>query len=158
MNVPHGIKGLTDFLFHTKTGYCQQFAFAMAGLARLLGIPSRIAVGYTAGSRRANGTWKVTTADAHAWPELYFAGLGWIRFEPTPGGPTGQGTATVPNYGASPGPARAGDPADRSEPHAKAGLGPAARTPPTCTTWAWRAPAARRGPPSRAAASPSGSC
>ena len=98
-----GIAGLTEFLFHTKTGYCQQFAFAMAGLARLLGIPSRIAVGYTAGSPAGHRTWKVTTADAHAWPELYFVGLGWIRFEPTPGGPSGQGTATVPNYGAPPG-------------------------------------------------------
>ena len=98
-----GIAGLIEFLYHTKTGYCQQFAFAMAGLARLLGIPSRIAVGYTAGSPAGHRTWKVTTADAHAWPELYFSGLGWIRFEPTPGGRGGQGTATMPNYAAPPG-------------------------------------------------------
>ena len=99
--LPNGIKGLTEFLFQTRTGFCQQFAFAMAGLARLVGIPSRIAVGYTAGNPQGHGTWKVTTADAHAWPELYFAGLGWIRFEPTPGG--AGGTATTPQYGAPPG-------------------------------------------------------
>jgi hypothetical protein len=47
--------------------------------------------------------WKVTTADAHSWPELYIRGAGWLRFEPTPGGPTGQGTAATPHYGAAPG-------------------------------------------------------
>jgi transglutaminase-like putative cysteine protease len=96
----NGIRGLEDFLYQTRTGFCQQFAFAMAGLARLVGIPSRIAVGYTAGSPEHGGTWKVTTADAHAWPELYFTGLGWIRFEPTPGG--ADGTATTPQYATPP--------------------------------------------------------
>ena len=106
VTLPGGITGLADFLFYAKSGYCQQFAFAMAGLARLVGIPSRIAIGYTAGTSEGKGdkgTWKVTTADAHAWPELYFSGLGWIRFEPTPGGADGQGTATVPQYAGSPG-------------------------------------------------------
>jgi transglutaminase-like putative cysteine protease len=97
----NGIRGLEDFLYQTRTGFCQQFAFAMAGLARLVGIPSRIAVGYTAGSPEHGGIWKVTTADAHAWPELYFTGLGWIRFEPTPGG--AGGTATTPQYATPPG-------------------------------------------------------
>ena len=124
VNLPPGIKGLTEFLYHSKTGYCQQFAFAMAGLARLLGIPSRIAVGYTAGSPAGHRTWKVTTADAHAWPELYFAHLGWIRFEPTPGGPGGQGTATVPNYGAPPGfGTEPTTPPIGQSSHAKTGLG-----------------------------------
>ncbi|HYK67757.1 MAG TPA: DUF3488 and transglutaminase-like domain-containing protein [Streptosporangiaceae bacterium] len=89
---------LLAFLTNDRRGYCQQFAWAFAVLARLLGIPSRIAVGYTGGVRGPHGTWRVTTADAHAWPELYFAGMGWIRFEPTPHGATGQGTATVPSY------------------------------------------------------------
>jgi transglutaminase-like putative cysteine protease len=105
VSLPGGIPGLVQFLFSVKSGYCQQFAFAMAGLARLVGIPSRIAVGYTAGGsegKGTKGTWKVTTADAHAWPELYFSGLGWIRFEPTPGGAGGQGTATVPQYAGGP--------------------------------------------------------
>jgi transglutaminase-like putative cysteine protease len=96
--VPNGPAGLLDFLTTNRQGFCQQFAYAMAILARLVGIPSRIAVGYTAGSRQPNGTWKVTTADAHAWPELYFPNAGWLRFEPTPGGAAGQGTATVPPY------------------------------------------------------------
>jgi transglutaminase-like putative cysteine protease len=99
VTLPNGINGLIQFLYSVKAGYCQQFAFAMAALARLVGIPARIAVGYTAGTRAGKGVWKVTTADAHAWPELYFNGMGWLRFEPTPGGATGQGTATVPQYG-----------------------------------------------------------
>jgi transglutaminase-like putative cysteine protease len=89
---------LYQFLTTQRHGFCQQFAFAMAILARLLGIPSRIAVGYTAGSPAGHGVWKVTTADAHAWPELYFPTVGWTRFEPTPGGPSAQSTATKPNY------------------------------------------------------------
>jgi len=95
---PNPALGLLDFLTKTKKGYCQQFAFAMAALARLVGIPSRVAVGYTAGTPVGHGNWKVTEADAHAWPELYFQGAGWLRFEPTPGGTGGQGTATVPIY------------------------------------------------------------
>jgi hypothetical protein len=95
---PDSTAGLVDFLTRTRSGYCQQFAFAMAALARLVGIPSRIAVGYTAGTKQPNGSWQVTEADAHAWPELYFPGAGWLRFEPTPGGRDGQGTATQPVY------------------------------------------------------------
>jgi transglutaminase-like putative cysteine protease len=90
--------GLTNFLKNTKRGYCQQFSFAMAVLARLLGIPSRVAYGYTAGTFTKSGTWQVSTHDAHAWPELYFQGFGWLRFEPTPQGAAGQGTATAPAY------------------------------------------------------------
>jgi transglutaminase-like putative cysteine protease len=104
VNLPNGITGLMDFLFKTRNGYCQQFAFAMAALARLVHIPSRIAVGYTAGTPAGKGVWKVTSDDAHAWPELYFSGMGWIRFEPTPGGPGGQGTAYVPAYAQPSGP------------------------------------------------------
>jgi transglutaminase-like putative cysteine protease len=99
VSLPNGINGLVDFLYNVRAGYCQQFAFAMAALARLVGIPSRIAVGYTAGTDAGQGVWKVSTTDAHAWPELYFRGMGWLRFEPTPGGAAGQGTATVPQYG-----------------------------------------------------------
>lgn len=91
-------QGLESFLDSTKKGYCQQFSFAMATLARLLGIPSRVAYGFTAGSPAGGGSWQVTTHDAHSWPELYFQGFGWLRFEPTPGGQAGQGTATAPSY------------------------------------------------------------
>lgn len=101
--VDNNLAGLITFLTKTRSGYCQQFAFAMAVLARELHIPSRIAVGYTAGTRQPNGMWKVTTDDAHVWPELYFTGVGWLRFEPTPGGLGGQGTATEPQYAPPPG-------------------------------------------------------
>jgi transglutaminase-like putative cysteine protease len=103
---------LTKFIEVTKTGYCQQFSSAMAVLARLLGIPSRVAYGFTAGTPNgtgaagapvATGSYTVTTHDAHAWPELYFQGYGWLRFEPTPSGPNGQGTAYAPVYSATPG-------------------------------------------------------
>jgi transglutaminase-like putative cysteine protease len=93
---------LTAFLETTRKGYCQQFSFAMAVLARLLGIPSRVAYGFTAGTPGYGGTWLVTTHDAHAWPELYFQGAGWLRFEPTPVGEAGQGTATAPSYTLAP--------------------------------------------------------
>jgi hypothetical protein len=91
---------LIQFLKHTRTGYCQQFAFAFAVLARLLHIPARVVVGYTQGAY-SDGAWQVKTSDAHAWPELYFAGAGWIRFEPTPSGTLGRGgqaTAIPPSY------------------------------------------------------------
>jgi transglutaminase-like putative cysteine protease len=91
--------GLANFLENTKQGYCQQFSFAMAALARLLHIPSRVAYGFTAGTAISNSEWLVTSHDAHAWPELYFQGYGWLRFEPTPpGAAPGQGTATDPTY------------------------------------------------------------
>ena len=98
---PGDANALLAFLTRSKRGYCQQFAFAMAVMARLLGIPSRVVVGYTQGVYRGNDTWAVRTSDAHAWPELYFAGAGWLRFEPTPSGSTrqtGQATASPPAY------------------------------------------------------------
>jgi transglutaminase-like putative cysteine protease len=90
--------GLTHFLTVTQSGYCQQFSFAMAVLSRLLGIPSRVAYGFTSGTDLGGNEWVVTTRDAHAWPELYFEGFGWLRFEPTPSGANGQGTAYAPAY------------------------------------------------------------
>jgi hypothetical protein len=92
---------LIQFLTKSKAGYCQQFAFAMAVLARLVGIPSRVVVGYTQGSFIGNDNWQVKTSDAHAWPELYFPTVGWLRFEPTPPNPAGQpgqATASPPPY------------------------------------------------------------
>lgn len=86
---------LARFLFVTKTGFCQQYSAAMAVLARLVGIPSRVAVGFTRGERQSDGTWLVTTHDAHAWPELFFASFGWVAFEPTP---RGDGQTVRPAY------------------------------------------------------------
>jgi TgpA N-terminal domain/Transglutaminase-like superfamily/Domain of unknown function (DUF4129) len=89
---------LLPFLNTVRRGFCVQFAQAFAILARVLGIPARIAIGYTGGSPGPGKTWEVTTADAHAWPELYFYGYGWLRFEPTPSGSHGPGTAVQPVY------------------------------------------------------------
>ncbi|GAA3445777.1 transglutaminaseTgpA domain-containing protein [Planomonospora venezuelensis] len=93
----HGGPALTDFLIRSRAGYCEQFAASMAVLARVLGIPARVSVGYTGGTN-ISGQWTVRTHDSHAWPELYFEGTGWLRFEPTPAGAAGQGSATVPIY------------------------------------------------------------
>jgi transglutaminase-like putative cysteine protease len=76
-------KAMETFLIQTKTGYCIQFAGSMALMARIAGIPSRVAIGFLPGARQQD-TWVVGTHDMHAWPELYFEGYGWVRYEPTP--------------------------------------------------------------------------
>jgi transglutaminase-like putative cysteine protease len=81
-----GYSELQNFLFSERTGYCQQFAGAFAVLAREVGLPTRIAVGFLPG-RQSKGSWIVTGSDVHAWPQVYFPGTGWIDFEPTPGTP-----------------------------------------------------------------------
>lgn len=96
--VPNGADPLSHFLLEDRIGYCEQFAGAMAVMARQADIPARVAVGYTAGQQGGDGRWSVSVGDAHAWPELYFEGSGWVRFEPTPASTQGQGTATVPEY------------------------------------------------------------
>jgi transglutaminase-like putative cysteine protease len=102
---------LANFLLRSKRGFCQQFSTAMAVMARIMGIPSRVAVGFTRGTKRPDGSWLVTTHDAHAWPELYFQGVGWVPFEPTP---RGDGQAVTPAY-ATPGGANTGnDPTQKS--------------------------------------------
>lgn len=88
-----GEGALNDFVFETKTGYCEYFATAMAVMLRTSGIPARVAVGFLPGDRTAAAdpergeeldTYTVTTEDAHAWVEVLFPEYGWIRFEPTP--------------------------------------------------------------------------
>jgi transglutaminase-like putative cysteine protease len=80
-----------------KSGYCEQFASTMAVMARAIGIPARVDVGFTAGTLASDGeTRKVGSHDAHAWPELYMPGLGWTRFEPTPGSATS--SPSVPSW------------------------------------------------------------
>ncbi len=84
-----GMDVLAKFL-EVKSGYCIHFASAMAVMARTLGIPSRVAVGFLPGEKETEKVdgrtqYRVTTQNVHAWPELYFEGIGWTRFEPTPG-------------------------------------------------------------------------
>ncbi len=79
----NGLDALDAFL-RDRRGFCVHYASAMAVMARSLGIPARVAVGFTPGQREEGETWAVGTHDAHAWPELYFEGVGWVAFEPTP--------------------------------------------------------------------------
>ncbi len=67
-----------------RKGFCEQFAGTYAVFARAIGLPTRVAVGFTSGTRSGN-TFTVHGRDAHAWPEVYLSGLGWLAFEPTPG-------------------------------------------------------------------------
>ncbi|MFI9234728.1 DUF3488 and transglutaminase-like domain-containing protein [Streptomyces cinnamoneus] len=78
-----GSNAITRFL-EEKKGFCVHFSFSMAAMARTLGIPARVAVGFTPGTPQTDGSVSVGSKDAHAWPELYFEGAGWTRFEPTP--------------------------------------------------------------------------
>lgn len=78
---------LTEFLIRTRRGYCQQFAAAFALMARRLGFPSRVSVGFLPGDTNLAEPDRFTVkgTDAHAWPEVLFQDHGWVRFEPTPG-------------------------------------------------------------------------
>jgi transglutaminase superfamily protein len=82
---------LVGFVTKTKAGYCQHYAGAMAVMLRMLGIPARVAVGFTSGTL-TDGKWIVTDHEAHAWVEVWFAGHGWVPFDPTPGRGTFGGT------------------------------------------------------------------
>ncbi|WP_395694709.1 transglutaminaseTgpA domain-containing protein [Nocardioides sp.] len=72
-----------------RVGYCEQFASSMAVMARILGIPARVAIGFLHPQPAGPDTWIYSSDDLHAWPELYFDGAGWVRFEPTPAGRAG---------------------------------------------------------------------
>jgi transglutaminase-like putative cysteine protease len=85
-----GIPQLVRFLTTDKVGYCEQFAAAMAVMARTLGVPARVAVGFLAPHPQPDGSYRYTSDDLHAWPEIYFSGSGWVRFEPTPASRTGE--------------------------------------------------------------------
>ena len=78
-----GLEAVEAFL-QERVGYCEQYASAMALMARQLGIPSRVAVGFLRPELVEDGVWEYRGHDMHAWPELFFEGAGWIRFEPTP--------------------------------------------------------------------------
>jgi hypothetical protein len=76
---------LRAFLFQDKRGYCQQFSGAMALMLRMVGIPARVATGFAPGTPLANGRgFEVTDLEAHSWVEVYFTGVGWLPFDPTP--------------------------------------------------------------------------
>jgi transglutaminase-like putative cysteine protease len=88
---------LVDFVTRTRAGYCQQFAGAMTLMLRYLGVPARVAVGFSSGTYDARrGVWDVTDHDAHAWVEAWFRGYGWLPFDPTPAARPGRGQLSAP--------------------------------------------------------------
>ncbi|WP_424642543.1 transglutaminaseTgpA domain-containing protein [Embleya sp. AB8] len=99
----HTYRGLEYFLNESRRGTSEQFATAFAVLARSLGLPTRVVVGFRHGTRQPDGTWQVRGGDALAWPEVEFAGVGWVPFQPTPGipGATGGSSSTPQAPGAN---------------------------------------------------------
>jgi len=94
---------LVGFVAQTRSGYCQYFAGAMALMLRYLGVPARVAVGFSSGTYDAKtGVWTVTDHDAHAWVEAWFRGYGWLPFDPTPSaGRPARGQLSAPYTAAS---------------------------------------------------------
>jgi len=105
----HSGDALETFLFDLQRGYCEQFAGSFAAMARSVGLPARVAVGFTQGEEdpAVPGRYLVRGANAHAWPEVWFEGAGWVSFEPTPG----RGQPFTESYtNVPPAQAAAGDP------------------------------------------------
>ncbi|HVN55342.1 MAG TPA: transglutaminase-like domain-containing protein [Anaerolineaceae bacterium] len=82
---PPANKDIVDyFLFDLKKGYCDYYASSMVVLARSIGLPARLVIGYASGTYDAGALrYVVTEANAHSWPEIYFPSYGWVEFEPT---------------------------------------------------------------------------
>lgn len=88
-NIRNGTQDPFDQFLDERSGFCQDFSGTFTLMARTLGIPARVAVGFTWGEpvstdEQGRTTYRVTGRQAHAWPEVYFEGLGWVPFEPTP--------------------------------------------------------------------------
>jgi transglutaminase-like putative cysteine protease len=102
----HSEDALETFLFTTQTGYCEQFAGAFAAMARSIGLPARVAVGFTPGDEDPDepGLYHVRGEYAHAWPEVFVPGAGWVLYEPTPGrgAPNAESYTGVPEQQAAP--------------------------------------------------------
>ncbi|NUR61039.1 MAG: transglutaminase domain-containing protein [Catenulispora sp.] len=115
LDVPPDMNGAQamQYLLDRKQGYCQLYAATMVAMARSIGIPARVALGFTPGSPspKGDGSYTVRMHDYHSWPELFFDGVGWLRFEPTVGiddiarspghGRVPQYNTVVPNSGAT---------------------------------------------------------
>jgi protein-glutamine gamma-glutamyltransferase len=106
---PRAAYNLEGFLFDAKSGYCQQFSGAMALLLRMAGVPARVVTGFTSGSLDTKTReYVVRDLDAHSWVEVWYRGIGWVTFDPTPAdapprsqpdeatGPTGAGASVGP--------------------------------------------------------------
>ncbi|MFC4406513.1 DUF3488 and transglutaminase-like domain-containing protein [Haloarchaeobius iranensis] len=86
VNRPNG-NVAESFLFEMEQGYCVYYATTMTMMLRSQGIPARYVVGYTPGQQVDENQWVVRGLDSHAWVEVYFPDVGWVKFDPTPGGP-----------------------------------------------------------------------
>ena len=118
---------LNAFLFRDKFGYCQQFSGAMALMLRMAGIPARVAAGFAPGSlNRDSGEYRVRDLDAHSWVEVYFNGIGWVTFDPTPAAAPAEAQAADINPISSTGGAVNGSRNGLAAPDPKAGAGGAA--------------------------------
>ncbi len=135
----NGVDDLVAFLTpgpDGRVGYCEQFAASMAVMARELGIPARVDVGFLRPERQADGSWQYSSRDLHAWPELYFPGAGWVRFEPTPADRTGAAPPYTEQQAAAPAPAPAPSASASARPAPSAGRPTAEQRPQQDTTTA----------------------
>ena len=97
---PSGVDPVDYFLFESQTGYCDYYASAMVVMARSLGLPARLATGYLAQPADDEGKQTIRQINAHSWAEVYFAGYGWVEFEPTAAFPTAGATVIEADAGA----------------------------------------------------------
>ncbi|HEX5597972.1 MAG TPA: DUF3488 and transglutaminase-like domain-containing protein [Micromonosporaceae bacterium] len=144
---------IVNFLVN-KTGFCQQYAAAMAWLVRAAGVPARVAFGFTNGTNPRGNTYTLTNLNLHAWTEVYFSGIGWVPFDPTPAAnvpgsirsdwapntdapdpvDSAAPSADVPDANPTAGPQRRDRHEEGSDPGATGSAGPSAlRTP----SWPW---------------------
>jgi len=82
---PAGEDVASQFVFDMESGYCEYFASSMTVMLRSQDIPARYVVGYSTGQSVGENTYEVRGMNAHAWVEVYFPDVGWVRFDPTPG-------------------------------------------------------------------------
>lgn len=113
----HSVNDIQSFL-KEKRGYCEQFAGTFAAIMRTLGVPARVAVGFTPGELQADGLYHVRGEHAHAWPEIFLDSVGWIRFEPTPsrGGPGDEAYTGIAPEQPAPGEPEVGAPVTTTRP------------------------------------------
>ena len=104
---PAGVDAIEWFLFDYQKGFCNYYASAEVLLLRAVGVPARLSVGFAEGQYDdGKFTFTVRRRDSHAWPEVYFVGVGWVEFEPTtsqpervlPGDKALSSNDLVPNY------------------------------------------------------------
>ncbi|UMG92098.1 DUF3488 and transglutaminase-like domain-containing protein [Nocardioides sp. TF02-7] len=131
-----------------RVGYCEQFASAMAIMARMVGIPARVAVGFLEPEALGDDTYEYSSHDLHTWVELYFEGAGWVLFEPTPASTAGGCPTTPPSRWTArtcrtsrPSPRRRRN--RRCAPATPRAASPSSPSPPTSTS---RRPTRRRAP------------